>query len=181
MCSNVWYAALDNWSNWGFCVSQKMDRRSIVCELSLSMSISLSLSIFLSLGEGTHYKNDKLIFIMAVMACLWSSSAPPPIEDVSLMAHHRFLSSERISSIYLYMSSLYLISLMTELHYNGTLQYLSLDLNLHATEHFECIALYGKDCKLVNSIEEGTWYNVLNGNCIGLFLYLIHFIEHSVT
>lgn len=67
------------------------------------------------------------------------------------MAHHRSLSSERISS------TLHLISLITELHYNGTLQYLFLDLNLNATEHFECIALYGKDCKLVNSIEEGVW------------------------
>lgn len=98
MCSCLKYAVVVNWLNWGFCVNQKMDCRSIVNFLSLSMSFSLSLSIFLSLGKGTHYKNDKfnfkLIFIMAVMTCLWSSSAPPPIEDVSLMVHHWFLSWE---------------------------------------------------------------------------------------
>lgn len=43
------------------------------------------------------------------------------------------------------------------------------DLNLIATEHFEYIAPYGRDYELVNSTEEFILYNVLNGNCIGLF------------
>lgn len=80
---------------------------------------------------------------MVVMTCIWSPSAPPPIEDVSLMAHHRSPSSEGISS------TLYLISLIIELNYNGTLQYFFLDLNLNAAEHFECIALYEKVVNLL--------------------------------
>lgn len=51
------------------------------------------------------------------------------------------------------------------------------DLNLNATEHCEDTAPYGKDCKLVNSIEEWVLYNVLYGNCIELFLYLTHSIK----
>lgn len=74
-------------------------------------------------------------------------------------------------------STVYPISFITELRYWGTLQYLFPNLNLNATEHFEYIAPYKKDCKLVNSIEEWLLYNVLNGNCIELFLYLTHSIK----
>lgn len=38
------------------------------------------------------------------------------------------------------------------------LQYLFLDLNFSATEHFEYVSLYEKDCKLVNSVEAGVLY-----------------------
>lgn len=69
------------------------------------------------------------------------------------------------------------ISFNTEQHYCADLQYLFPDLNLNATEHFEYIAPLEKDCKLVNSIEEWVLYNVLNGNCIELFLYLTHSIK----
>lgn len=98
---------------------------------------------------------------------------PLPSRGLELLTAHRRspLFHEWIPSI------LYPISFITELHYGAVLQYLFFDLNLNATEHFEHIAPYGKDCKLVNSIEEGVLYNVLNGNCIGLFLYLTHSVE----
>lgn len=68
-------------------------------------------------------------------------------------------STPQIAIVYLrfyeWVSSIvYLISFITELHYCGARQYLFPDLNLNATEHFEYIAPYEKDCKLVNSIEE---------------------------
>lgn len=125
------------------------------------------------------YKSDdlnfKLIFIGHVMIYMWSPSAPPPTGD----EHHSWhIIDLHCLTFYEWISStLYPISSITELYYCGVLQYFFADLNLIATEHFEYIASYGKDCKLVNSIEEWVLYNVLNGNYIGLFLYLTHSIK----
>lgn len=53
------------------------------------------------------------------------------------------------------------------------------DFNLSATEHFEYIAPYGKDSKLINPFEKLVLYNVLSGNCFGLLLYLTYSIKTS--
>lgn len=42
----------------------------------------------------------------------------------------------------------------------------------HATEHFEHKNWWERFYKLVNHVEKWGLYNVLNGNCLGLFLYL---------
>lgn len=154
--------------------------RSVVNFVSLSFTVCLSLLFFLfSLGNGTHYKSDnlsfKLILLMTVKWCIREVLQPTPYQgQASLMAHHRSPLSYILWVDFISIISNFIYYWM---HCRGVLQYFFTDLNLIATECFEYIAPYGKDCKLVNSIEEWVLYNVLNGNCVGLFLYLTHSVK----
>lgn len=175
-------AVMNYWLYWGLVSVGKWVAEVLwTFSLCFSTSLSLSFSVYISFFLWERVLTIKVMnstlnsFLLRLWWCVHEVLQPQPLLRMSIThAHHR---SYCLSEVLQILSTLYPILFITELHYCGALQYFFTVLSLNATEHFEYVAPYGQDCKLVNSIEEWDLYDVLNGNCIGLFLYVTHSVK----